>query len=468
MGEQRKRLSHDAYSVALICPLEVEMSAVRYMLDDEHDRLPPAAGDTNQYILGELSGHNVAIACLPVGYQGKAWAAAISRDMERTYPSIRLRLLVGIGGGVPREGVDIRLGDVVIGTPSGLHGGVVQYDLGKQTSAGFLRKGFLCSPPAGWLSVLAIMQSTHRAQPNMIPDFIEDMVSKFPRLVAYKRPSEAEDNLFRSEYVHDYRKITCVDCSKAMIVPRARRGSTNDPVVHYGTIASGDQVIKDAQVRDKLSRESDGAICFEMEAAGLMNDFRCIVIRGISDYADSHKNDVWQPYAAAAAAAMAKELLCYFDSASAMQSLPVPSAPISLASAANETFSTPRSADSTGSKKGHIMDNPSEKSASESNIITTYGGFDAWLSSFKPSSTATPPKKPGTYQRIEATRPNGQQNPRIHSSLARPDYLGYVTLKITGLRRIMGSTTLSDQEVILPHISWRTSLVQLSLMIQER
>jgi hypothetical protein len=48
-----------------------------------------------------------------------------------------------------------------------------------------------------------------------------------------------------------------------------------------------------------------------MEAAGLMNNFPCIVIRGICDYADSHKNDRWQRYAAATAAAYAKELLAF-------------------------------------------------------------------------------------------------------------------------------------------------------------
>jgi nucleoside phosphorylase len=46
-----------------------------------------------------------------------------------------------------------------------------------------------------------------------------------------------------------------------------------------------------------------------MEAAGLMDTFPCLVIRGICDYADSHKNGKWQPYAAATAAAYAKELL---------------------------------------------------------------------------------------------------------------------------------------------------------------
>lgn len=50
-------------------------------------------------------------------------------------------------------------------------------------------------------------------------------------------------------------------------------------------------------------------MCFEMEAAGLMNNFPCLVIRGICDYADSHKNKKWQIYAAATAAACAKEIL---------------------------------------------------------------------------------------------------------------------------------------------------------------
>jgi hypothetical protein len=56
-----------------------------------------------------------------------------------------------------------------------------------------------------------------------------------------------------------------------------------------------------------------GALCVEMEAAGLMNDFPCIAIRGICDYADSHKNDAWQKYAALTAAAYAKELLAYIS-----------------------------------------------------------------------------------------------------------------------------------------------------------
>lgn len=81
-------------------------------------------------------------------------------------------------------------------------------------------------------------------------------------------------------------------------------------VVHRGIIASGNLVVKDARLRDDLA-EQYNVLCFEMEAAGALDDFPCMVIRGISDYCDTHKNDDWQPYAATTAAAYARQLLFY-------------------------------------------------------------------------------------------------------------------------------------------------------------
>ncbi|KAL2822250.1 nucleoside phosphorylase domain-containing protein [Aspergillus cavernicola] len=78
--------------------------------------------------------------------------------------------------------------------------------------------------------------------------------------------------------------------------------------VHYGLIASGNQVMKHATSRARIAKKYN-ILCFEVEAAGLMNQFPCLVIRGICDYADSHKNKERQCYAAATAAAYAKELL---------------------------------------------------------------------------------------------------------------------------------------------------------------
>ncbi len=46
-----------------------------------------------------------------------------------------------------------------------------------------------------------------------------------------------------------------------------------------------------------------------MEGAGVWDKLPCIVIKGICDYADSHKSKVWQRFAAAIAAAVAKAIL---------------------------------------------------------------------------------------------------------------------------------------------------------------
>lgn len=100
----------------------------------------------------------------------------------------------------------------------------------------------------------------------------------------------------------------CKFCDPSKVVVRKPREMKMK--IHYGLIASGNQVIKDAKLRDQINeRLKKRVLCFEMEAAGLMNDFPCIVIRGICDYADSHKNYIWQEYAAAVAAGFAKELL---------------------------------------------------------------------------------------------------------------------------------------------------------------
>jgi nucleoside phosphorylase len=93
-----------------------------------------------------------------------------------------------------------------------------------------------------------------------------------------------------------------------MILRPERTNDDDNPKIHYGPIASANQLMKNAIIRDKLVAEKE-VICFEMESAGMMNSFPCLVIRGICDYSDSHKNKEWQGYAAMSAAAYAKDLL---------------------------------------------------------------------------------------------------------------------------------------------------------------
>jgi nucleoside phosphorylase len=116
------------------------------------------------------------------------------------------------------------------------------------------------------------------------------------------------DQLFDVMAIHPRGRKTCDHCITTLKAVQRVNRANSIPQVFYGTIGSGDVVINNGQERDKRAA-ADKLYCFEMEAARLMNDFPCLVIRGISDYADSHKNDRWQPYAAATAAAYAKELL---------------------------------------------------------------------------------------------------------------------------------------------------------------
>jgi hypothetical protein len=193
---------------------------------------------------------------------------------------------------------------VVVSQPHQAFGGVVQYDSGKTTPSGFARTGSLNSPPQILLSAVAKVQANELRGRSQLSTY----VSKLEYITRYQRAKTGPDVLFEAAYDHEGGP-TCDKCKAEKQEVRQPRNSEEEVVVHYGTIASGNQVMRSAAERDKVSAELGGVLCFEMEAAGLMNSFPCLVVRGICDYADSHKNKRWQPYAAGAAAAYAKEVL---------------------------------------------------------------------------------------------------------------------------------------------------------------
>ena len=284
-----------------VCALPTELAAAQEMLDEEHQALPQDASDSNIYTLGRIGEHNVVMACLPAGWMGNNSAASVAVQMKSSFNAIRFGLMVGIGGGVPSAEHDIRLGDVVVSQPFKEHGGVVQYDFGKTTPSGFVRTGFLNSPPTILLNAVASLRAKHLRRRV---DFLSHL-SKLTGLPEFSRDNVGSDVLFEATYRH-VGGAACEQCDKERLEFRQPRGQ--EIVVHYGTIASGNQVMRDAVTRDSVSSELGGVLCFEMEAAGLMNSFPCLIIRGICDYADSHKNKRWQAYAAGTAAACAKEI----------------------------------------------------------------------------------------------------------------------------------------------------------------
>jgi nucleoside phosphorylase len=331
-----KRLKHEAYTVAWVCALPKEQTAAIAMLDEMHADLSKPPNDPNAYTLGSIYGHNIAIACLPTGRIGLAPAATVASHMVSTFPSLRFALMVGIGGGIPPK---VRLGDVVVGVPSGEFPGVVQWDMGKVEQDELTRTGALNNPPTLLLTALTKLISKHEYEGSRIPEHLKALANKYPRLAArYSRSELLQDLLFRTkcrheskarkgqdesvtlhseqvendEEIYEYEEEdeSCRYCDATQIIHRKPR----EMKVHYGTIASGNKVIKSAVFRDRLVRFLGGGIlCVEMEAAGLMNNFPCLAIRGICDYADAHKNKAWQEHAAAVAAAFAKELLEVVD-----------------------------------------------------------------------------------------------------------------------------------------------------------
>lgn len=301
-----------SYTVGIICALDVEKAAVEATLDEEHGRVQKAAGDDNAYTFGKIGVHNVVVACLPAGVTGKVSATAVAKDMMRSFP-IKVGLMVGICGGVWSERADVRLGDVVVSQPDGAHGGVVQWDFGKLEKDGvFRRTGTLNKPPRPLLNAAQSLKARHMLRDSEVNEHLASMLTKYPKLVnKFGHQGQEHDELFEADYQHGMGD-TCTNCNRSHLVRNRPLRTSDHPQIHYGNIASGDQVVKDGPTRDRIARE-EGILCFEMEAAGLMDTFPCVVIRGVCDYADSHKNKRWQPYAAATAACYAKELLGEVD-----------------------------------------------------------------------------------------------------------------------------------------------------------
>lgn len=306
--------ARDLYTVGWICAITTELVAALALLDERHDRpkeLDPH--DSNNYELGKISNHYVAIACLPEGEYGTAAASDVATNLLRSFPNIRIGLMVGIGGGAPTVSHDIRLGDVVVSTPGDGQGGVFQYDFGKTIqNQAFVETGFLDQPPRLLRTAVAGLKARYEIDGHSLNEEVNKALEMNPRLQKKYRRPQTGDRLYKSSFTHISGALgSCQGCGDdpSSLIPRSPRDEfEEDPVIHYGLIASANKLMKNAITRDKLAEEK-GVLCFEMEAAGLMNHFPCLVVRGICDYADTHKNDEWQGFAAMMAAAYARDVL---------------------------------------------------------------------------------------------------------------------------------------------------------------
>ncbi|KAK2124192.1 hypothetical protein NOF04DRAFT_1252912 [Fusarium oxysporum II5] len=305
------------FEIAIICALTLEADAIEALFDHHwEDDGPPfdkVPGDPNAYSTGVIGRFNVVLAHMPG--MGKVHAATVASNCGKSFPSIKLALVVGICGVVPFGPAkdEIILGDVIISN------GVIQYDFGRQLPERFARKDTLLDVPGRpnleIRGVLAKLEGLrHRRQLNAkIEDHLAVLQSD-PELHA-EYPGATKDRLFEASYRHtdDQRSCEQLRCN-GKLMSRSRLSTADvptKPAIHFGLMASGDVVMKSGEDRDRIAT-AEGIIAFEMEGAGVWDSFPCIIIKGGCDYADSHKSKVWQRYAAATAAACAKAFLGFW------------------------------------------------------------------------------------------------------------------------------------------------------------
>lgn len=330
--------------------MRLEYDAVVLLFDDFWDEAGypygRADGDINAYTTGRVGKHNVVLVLLH--RMGKASAAGAVASMRSSYSCLRLAILVGICGGVPQTqaGNEILLGDVIISES------IVQYDLGRQYSNKFIRKdavGDKLSMPNKEVRNLLTYLKTERGQDQFrlrTADLLKQLQANASQKKCgdrYLYPGTIEDKLFESSYEHKcHNSPLCgftdchgqcrlvhnqapgpacynLGCDERFLVPRERLGvkrnleqyntdKAQEPVIHIGSVASGDIVMKSGTDRDNIS-EKEGVIAFEMEGSGIWEEVPSIIVKGVCDYADSHKNKKWQNFAAATATAAMKSLL---------------------------------------------------------------------------------------------------------------------------------------------------------------
>ncbi|KAE8320571.1 hypothetical protein BDV39DRAFT_198370 [Aspergillus sergii] len=327
------------FKVAIFCALPLEVDAVTVLFDgfyQDSTLYQNAPGDSNTYTLGRMGRHHAVLVHLPG--MGKSVASQAASCIRSSYPNIRLALVVGICGGVPNKKghAEILLGDIVISD------GIVQHDFGRRVPGAFLRKTSVTDVLGrhnvairGFLSKIKTTMAMNRTGSKM-EKYLEAINRNLGNDIA-QYPGVEQDELFQPTYRHKHHDpvacsscthstsstvcdevfdLSCrqLNCDKDKLVQRKRLqtaltlGHTPSPTIHVGLIASGDTVMKSGQDRDLIAIQ-DNVIAFEMEGAGVWDSLPCLVVKGVCDYVDSHKNKIWQPYAAATSAACMKALL---------------------------------------------------------------------------------------------------------------------------------------------------------------
>ncbi|KAF3101494.1 hypothetical protein TWF103_007911 [Orbilia oligospora] len=165
-------------------------------------------------------------------------------------------------------------------------------------------------------AVLVTALSHQRAKAKLyghggILKHISDGLTRHPQKTSmYSRPKPSTDVLYAPDYKHNADNYTCERCDPTRIIPRLQRGSGGASIeIHYGSIASSNRMVNNGVERNSICAKLGDILCLDIGLAGLMDVIPFLAIRGICNYSDSHRNDIWEPYASITAASVAKDIL---------------------------------------------------------------------------------------------------------------------------------------------------------------
>jgi len=335
MAPSSPPLDRRGFEIAIICALPLEANCVQAAFDKTWPKCGKAAKDPNAYTTGVIGDHNVVLVHMPS--IAKVSAASVATGLRMSFTGIKLALVVGICGGIPYDAgskKEILLGDVIISE------GLDQYDLGRQYPGSFKTKhtveDSLSRPSQEIRAVLQQFKTNHyrQAMQKNITEHLTPLQQKLPEA---KYPGSDQDKLYEPSYIHKHHEATssCAQCAKGekeicdnavathcdkvgcaesrLVRSRLATPLGQKPLVHFGKMGSADTVMNSAEDRDRIA-DSAQIIAFEMEGADVWDQLPCIVIKGVCDYADSHKMKRWQNYAAATAAACMKAFLMAWTS----------------------------------------------------------------------------------------------------------------------------------------------------------
>ncbi|XP_071443569.1 uncharacterized protein [Hetaerina americana] len=318
-------------TIAIVTAQYCEKLAVDAMIENKETFVRyTTVGESNVYTLGNIGAHRIVCTKLPtVGHTREAMTAAgnTTTRLLGTFQKVDYVFLVGVGGGVPHftdYNRHVRLGDVVVSHGLDDRGYIYIYCEGAKDKEG----GSYDFETKKWGPTNPVLQEIASKLKTQ-----SEMADPSPAWMPYLK--DGLSLLQSSETEHDFQMPPAesdklympIGAREVIEVAHPAPGSGDlvrqhgSPRVHIGPIAAGRCISRDEQMRQAFAAET-GALAFDSEFDAVVESIlgNCresfVVVRGVADYRDGSRRGEWQPFAALAAASVAKAIICGMDAPS--------------------------------------------------------------------------------------------------------------------------------------------------------